>query len=72
MKRTAEQRYRSRRFILTVSACLIYVSLLVNGYIGEAIFRDLQIMTIGAYIAGNGFQKFTDAKYAGTTESTGS
>lgn len=62
-----ESRYRSRRFILVVGSCAVYTALLIGGYVDAAIYRDLQIWTVSAYIAGNGFQKFTDARYGNAT-----
>ena len=60
---TQESRYRSRRFLIVVTSCMLYTALLLGGYIDMTTYRDLQIWTVAAYIAGNGFQKFTDKRY---------
>lgn len=60
---STDDRYRSRRFHLVAVSCAVYTALLVGGYIDQSAYVSLQVMTLGAYIAGNGVQKFTDAKY---------
>ena len=53
-----------RRFYLVVGCALTYTALLVGGYLDGGAYVALQTLTVGAYIAGNGMQKFTDAKYS--------
>ncbi len=53
-----------RRFYLVLGCALLYTLLLVGGYLDSGAYVALQTLTVGAYIAGNGVQKFTDAKYA--------
>lgn len=62
-----ESRYRSRRFLLVLGSCIVYTAILVGGYIDAAVYRDLQLWTVSAYIAGNGFQKFTDKRYGNSS-----
>ncbi len=52
-----------RRFYLVLGCSLMYTLLLVGGYLDSGAYVALQTLTVGAYIAGNGLQKFTDAKY---------
>ncbi len=56
-------KYGGRRFCLVVSCSLAYIVLLINGYIDGSQYIALQLPTIGAYITGNGAQKYTEAKY---------
>lgn len=52
-----------RRFCMTIGAGLISTALLVQGYITESGYITLQLATVGAYIAGNVVQKYTDKRY---------
>ena len=52
-----------RRFYLVVGCAITYTLLLAFGLLDSGAYVALQTLTIGAYIAGNGAQKFTDAKY---------
>ena len=56
-------KYGGRRFKLVVACCLNYTFLLVWGYIDPGSYVALQVMTVGAYIAGNGAQKYTETRY---------
>ena len=58
-----------RRFYLVLGCALTYTLLLVGGYLDSGAYVALQTLTIGAYIAGNGAQKFTDAKYGSLNSS---
>ncbi len=48
---------------MTIGAGLISTALLVQGYITESGYITLQLATVGAYIAGNVVQKYTDKRY---------
>ena len=52
-----------RRFYLVLICAVTYTLLLIAGYLDAGAYVALQTLTVGAYIAGNGAQKFTDAKY---------
>ena len=52
-----------RRFYLVVGCAITYTLLLICGYLDSGAYVALQTLTIGAYIAGNGAQKYTEAKY---------
>ena len=52
-----------RRFYLVLGCALTYTLLLVGGYLDSGAYVALQTLTVGAYIAGNGAQKYTDARY---------
>ena len=56
-----------RRFYLVFGCALTYTLLLVGGYLDSGAYVALQTLTVGAYIAGNCTQKFTDAKYGSRT-----
>ena len=51
-----------RRFLLVIGCALIYTTLLVAGYLGGGEYVTLQSLTIGAYIAANGVQKYHESK----------
>ena len=55
--------YGGRRFLLVVGCGLVYTALLVAGYIDPTVYGTLQIATVAAYIAGNGFQKHIEIKH---------
>lgn len=50
-----------RRFLLSFCSLWVCSSLLMGGYIGETIYRDIVIATVAAYITGNTIQKFKGA-----------
>ncbi len=52
-----------RRFLLVVGCCLVYTALLVWGYLDQGGYVALQTLTVGAYIAGNGAQKYAESRY---------
>lgn len=56
-----------RRFCLVVGCCLIYTALLVGGYLDSGAYVALQTLTVGAYIAGNGAQKYAETRYGTRT-----
>lgn len=56
-------KYGGRRFGLVLGCALTYTALLINGYIDPITFRDLQVLTVGAYIAGNGAQKYAEIRH---------
>ena len=58
-------RIGGRRFLLVLICALSYTALLVGGYLDPASYVTLQMMTVGAYIAGNVAQKYTEAKFNG-------
>ena len=58
------KKYGGRRFALVVGCGLVYTALLIAGYIDPTVYSTLQIATVAAYIAGNGHQKHTEARYA--------
>lgn len=55
--------YGGRRFTLVVGCALTYTALLVGGYLDSGAYVALQTLTIGAYIAGNGAQKYAETRY---------
>lgn len=55
-----------RRFWLVVGCSITYTLLFIAGKLTASSYETMQIMTVGAYLAANGVQKFTDAKYART------
>lgn len=57
-------RIGGRRFFLVWTSCLGYTALLVGAYIDMNVYFNLQVMTVGAYIAGNGLQKYAEMKHA--------
>lgn len=56
-----------RRFYLVIGCAITYTLLLAFGLLDSGAYVALQTLTVGAYIAGNGVQKFTDAKYGSRT-----
>lgn len=46
-----------RRFLLSFASLWVASSLLMGGWIGESIYRDIVLGTVGAYILGNTWQK---------------
>lgn len=56
-----------RRFWLVVGCAITYTILFVVGKLDASAYETMQIMTVGAYLAANGFQKFTDKKYGSRT-----
>lgn len=56
-----------RRFMLVVVCGLTYTALLVNGYLDSGAYVALQAMTVGAYLAANTTQKYTESKYGSRT-----
>lgn len=63
--------YGGRRFLLVLFFGLIYTALLIGGYLDSGAYVALQTLTIGAYIAGNGAQKFAETKYGNPQRSNG-
>lgn len=68
--KSAETRIRDRRFKLVVGCCLVYAALLIGGYLGSGEFVSLQMMTVGAYLAANGFQKHSENVHVHSHRST--
>ena len=58
------QKQGGRRFLLTVGFGLIYTFLLIGDHLPPETYMTLQMVTIGAYLAGNGYQKHSELKYA--------
>ena len=56
-------KYGGRRFALVIGCVITYTLLLVFGYLDGGAYVALQILTVGAYIAGNGYQKHSEARY---------
>lgn len=52
-----------RRYVLVVGCALVYTALLVGGYLDSGAYVALQTLTVGAYLAANGFQKHSENKY---------
>lgn len=46
-----------RRFLLSFASLWVCSALLMGGYIGDSIYRDIVIATVAAYITGNTIQK---------------
>ena len=59
--------YGGRRFLLVIGCALAYTALLVGGYLDSGAYVALQTLTVGAYLAVNGAQKHTEAKYGSRT-----
>ena len=55
--------YGGRRFLLVVGFGLVHTALLVGGYLDATVYGTLQIATVAAYIAGNGWQKHSETRY---------
>lgn len=51
-----------RRFLLSFCSLFVASALLMGGFISDAIYRDIVIATVAAYITGNGIQKAFEAK----------
>lgn len=56
-------KHGGRRFLLTVGCSLVYTALLVGGYLDPGAYVALQTLTVGAYLAANGHQKYVEAKH---------
>jgi hypothetical protein len=52
-----------RRFFLVLGAGLVNTLLLMGGYLTEDNYVVLTLATVGAYIAGNGAQRYIEKKY---------
>ena len=52
-----------RRFCLVIGCAVTYTLLLIGGYLDGGAYVALQTLTIGAYIAGNGAQKYAETRY---------
>ena len=52
-----------RRFYLVVGCAITYTGLLVAGLLDSGAYVALQTLTVGAYIAGNGWQKHSECKF---------
>jgi len=48
---------------MVMTASMVYTALLVGGYLDPSTYRDLQVITVGAYLAANVHQKHTEAKF---------
>lgn len=51
-----------RKFALVLLCVVLYTFLLVAGFVGESTYLNLQVMTVGAFIAGNAVAKFAHAR----------
>lgn len=56
-------KYGGRRFLLIVGCAATYTLLLIFDHLDSGAYVALQTLTIGAYIAGNGAQKYVENKY---------
>ena len=62
-------KYGGRRYTLVIACGLVYTALLIAGYIDPTVYGSLQIATVAAYIAGNGWQKHSETRYgSGNTQ----
>ncbi len=59
--------YGGRRYVLVIGCGLVYTALLITGYIDATVYGSLQIATVAAYIAGNGYQKHSETRYGNQT-----
>lgn len=59
-----------RRFVMCMGCGVVSTALLWWAKIDGSVFRDIILGTIGAYVAGNAFQKNSEAKYAGQSSSS--
>lgn len=54
-----------RRFFLVLGAGLVNTMLLMGAYLDQSNYVVLTLATVGAYIAGNGAQRYIETRYAG-------
>jgi len=59
--REAIDEFGGRRFLLSFASLWVGSALLMGHYIGESIYRDIVIATVGAYILGNTIQKVKES-----------
>ena len=52
-----------RRFLLVVGCGLVYTGLLIGDCLDSGAYVALQMATVAAYIAGNGYQKHSETRY---------
>ena len=55
--------YGGRRFLLVCVGGLVYTALLAWDLLDQGAYVALQTLTVGAYIAGNGAQKYAETRY---------
>lgn len=51
------EEFGGRRFLLSFCCLWVSSSLLMGGFVSDAIYRDIVIATVAVYIAGNTTQK---------------
>ena len=59
--------FGGRRFCLVLGVALVYTALLIGDYLDSGAYVALQTLTVGAYLAANGAQKFVEKKYGSKT-----
>ncbi len=52
-----------RRFYLVIGCAITYTALLVLGHLDSGAYVALQTLTVGAYLAANGHQKYSECKF---------
>ena len=52
-----------RRFYLVLGCAATYTALLVLGHLDSGAYVALQTLTVGAYLAANGYQKHSETRY---------
>ncbi len=58
-------RWGGRRFLLCLGCGIVCTLLLIFGYLGETVFRDLIISTLGVFVSGATAQKFAKTPEGG-------
>lgn len=58
----AIQKSGGRRFVLCLGAGIINTGLLLLGNIDQEVYKTIILATVAVYVAGNGAQKWTEAK----------
>jgi hypothetical protein len=56
-----------RRFYLVVGCAITYTILLMLDHLDSGAYVALQTLTVGAYLAANGYQKNSENKYVTRT-----
>lgn len=52
-----------RRFLLALGAGVVTSLLVMHGHIGESVYENLIIWTVGLFIAGNGAQRYIERRF---------
>ncbi len=55
--------FGGRRYCLVIGCAVTYTLLLIFDYLDSGAYVALQTLTVGAYLAANGFQKNSENRY---------